>query len=161
MALTKEFIDAVESGKKVRVRIMLKDIMLIDPTMIQFDEMLDYAVSKLDDLYDEHDGETLKYESAEWNEEYLNNQMVVLVNNFSKERIELLRNMAKYLYRDKANKIRTQSSLNISRKQIVTGVAIAGAIITVAGICTSKGLAIAGGVVFAAGVIMVATDKEH
>ena len=39
MAVTNEFKEAVDSGKKIRVRIMLKDIMLVDPTMRQFDEI--------------------------------------------------------------------------------------------------------------------------
>lgn len=165
MALTNEFIEAVESGKKVRVRIMLKDIMLVDPTMRQFDEMLNYAELKMNDLYDEHDGEVLKYDTFEWNESYLNHQMVIVVNNFSKERIELLRNLVKYLYKDKANKIKAEEEhkllSEISRKQVGTGVVIAGAAVTVAGICASEGIVIAGGVVLtAAGVIMIATDKE-
>ena len=57
MALTNEFIDAVANNKKTRVRIMLKDIMLVDPSMKAFNEMLSYAESNMDNLYDEHDGE--------------------------------------------------------------------------------------------------------
>lgn len=42
MALTNEFIDAVTNNKKTRVRIMLKDIMLVDPSMKTFNEMLSW-----------------------------------------------------------------------------------------------------------------------
>ena len=55
MAITSEFMEAVNNGNRTRVRIMLKDIMLVDPTMEKFDEMLKYASSKMNDLYDEHD----------------------------------------------------------------------------------------------------------
>lgn len=164
MALTNEFIEAVESGKKVRVRIMLKDIMLVDPTMRTFDEMIKYAASKMNDVYDEHDGEQLKYDTMEWNESYLSYQMVTVVNNFSKERIELLRSMVKYLYKDKANKMKEETeykSSGVSRKQIGAGVAVAGAAVAVVGICASEGLMVAGGVALAAaGVVMIVTDKE-
>lgn len=165
MALTKDFMDAVESRKIIRVRIMLKDIMLVDPTMKMFDEMMEYASAKLDNLFDEYDGETLKYDSSEWNEAYLNEQMVVVVNNFSKERIELLRNIVKYLYRAKADRINSETenkaASNITRRQIGTGVTIAGAAVAIAGVCMTEGLAIAGGVALAAtGVLMIATDKE-
>ena len=71
MAITSEFMEAVNNGNRTRVRIMLKDIMLVDPTMAKFDEMLKYASSKMNDLYDEHDDETLKYDRTEWNEAYL------------------------------------------------------------------------------------------
>lgn len=165
MAITNEFRDAVENGKKTRVRIMLKDIMLVDPTMKQFDEMLDFAKVNILDLFDEHDGETLKYDRGEWSESYLNNQMVVVVSNFSKERVELLRNMVKYIYRDKVEKINTgtqyQNTTSITKKQVGIGMTAAGAVATAAGICAHQGLLIAGGVVVAAvGVGLIVTDKE-
>lgn len=164
MAITNEFKEAVDTGKKTRVRIMLKDIMLVDPSMNQFDEMLAYAKTKIDDLYDEHNEEILKYDRSEWNESYLNSQMVAVVSNFSKERVELLRNMVKYIYRDKAERISSgsqcQSSTTITRKQIGIGVTAAGAVATVAGICAHQGVLIVGGVVVAAvGVGMIVTDK--
>ncbi|MFR3728268.1 hypothetical protein [Lacrimispora sp.] len=165
MAITNEFREAVESGKKVRVRIMLKDMMLVDPTMRQFDEMLDFAIGKIPDLYDEHDEEELKFNSSEWNEAYLNSQMVAVVSNFSKERVDLLRNMVKYLYRNKAEHIRSNETYkpnsSISRKQIGIGVTAVGAAAAVAGICVHQGALIAGGVVVAAvGVGIILTDKE-
>lgn len=165
MAITDEFKEAVGSGKKTRVRIMLKDIMLVDPTMKQFDEMLDYAKSKISDLFDEHNGDALKYDRKDWNESYLNNQMVAVVNNFSKERVELLRNMVKYIYRDKAEKINArnqyQSATTITRKQVGIGMTAAGTVAAVAGICAHQGLLIVGGVAVAAvGVGMIVADRE-
>ena len=165
MAITNEFREAVESGKKTRVRIMLKDIMLVDPTMKEFDEMLDYAKSNMTNLFDEHDDEVLKYDRSDWNEAYLNNQMVAVVSNFSKERVELLRNMVRYIYRDKVEKINAskqyQSTTNITQKQVGIGITAAGAVAAVAGICAHQGLLIAGGVVVAAvGVGLIVTDKE-
>lgn len=165
MAITNDFKEAVDLGKKIRVRIMLKDIMLVDPTMRQFDEMMSYALSKLPDLYDEHDDEELKYDSSEWNETYLNSQMVTVVNNFSKERIDLLRNMVKFIYRDKANHIRREEEYKpnstLSRKQVGIGVTAVGTVAAVAGICAHQGVLIAGGgVVAAVGVGLILADKE-
>jgi hypothetical protein len=165
MALTNEFRETVESGKKVRVRIMLKDSMLVDPTMRQFDEMLSFALSKISDLYDEHDGEELKYSSSEWNETYLNSQMVSVVSNFSNERVELLRNMVSFIYSDRVERIRNEetkhSNISITRKQVGIGVTTVGAVAAVAGICAHQAVLIAGGVVVAAvGVGIILTDKE-
>ena len=168
MAITKEFIEAVESGKTLRVRIMLKDILLVDPTAAKFDEMEAYASSVLGNIYDEHDGETLNYDVTGWNEDYLNEQMVAVVNNFSKERIELLKGMVRYIYRDKVQKIRYEESSSqnhekrvISQKHVGTGVAVAGAALAVAGICTSHTILTIGGVAAAAvGVALIVTDKR-
>jgi len=168
MAVSKEFVEAVESGKTLRIRIMLKDILIVDPAGERFDEMEAYANAALGNIYDEHDGETLSYDATGWNEDYLNDQMVAVVSNFSKERIELLKSMVRYIYRDKVQKIRSedqsipkQGTFNVSRKQIGAGVTVAGAALAVAGICTSHTILAIGGVaVAAAGIVLIVTDKE-
>lgn len=167
MAITKEFVEAVENGKLLRVRIMLKDILLVDPTATKFEEMESYANSKIGNLYDEQDEEKLNYDVTCWDEDYLNEQMVNVVNNFSKERIALLKDMVRYIYRDKVQKIRNEESSSqnqekrvITQKHIGTGVAVAGAAVAVAGICSSHTILTIGGVVAAAaGVALIVTDK--
>ena len=105
MALSDDFKDAVSQDKKTKVRIMMKDSLLLDPTGATFDEMANYAVKP--GFMDEHDGEVFKT-SAEWDEDYLNEQMVAVVNNFSAERIDLLKKIVKKLY-VKANEPRTNN----------------------------------------------------
>lgn len=165
MAITNEFTEAVQSGKMMRVRIMLKDSLLVDPTAAQFDEMERYATEKMGNIYTEHDGEVLNFDVSSWNEDYLNQQMVIVVNCFSKERIDLLKGMVHFLYKEKANKIRnktasTQSQIHITRKQVGTGITVAGAALTVAGICTAHtALTVGGVVVAAAGIALIVSDK--
>lgn len=165
MAITNEFTEAVQSGKMMRVRIMLKDSLLVDPTAAQFDEMERYATEKMGNIYTEHDGEVLNFDVSSWNEDYLNQQMVIVVNCFSKERIDLLKGMVRLLYKEKANKIRnkaasTQSQIHITRKQVGTGITVAGAALTVAGICTAHtALTVGGVVVAAAGIALIVSDK--
>ena len=167
MAISKDFMDAVQAGKLMRVRIMLKDSLLVDPTGSHFDEMSHYAESKMDGLFVEHDGETLNYDVSFWNEDYLNEQMVVVVNNFSKERIDLLKSMVRTLYKEKVNRIKTEQSENktshtVTQKQIGTGVTVAGAALAVAGICTSQTMLTVGCVVVAvAGVALIVSDKGN
>ncbi len=100
MALSKDFIEAVEQQKTTRVRIMLKDSLLLDPSCKEFDEMLAYANSNMDSLIEMHDGEQF-IPSDEWDENYLNDEMVIVVRNFSIERIELLKRIVKKLYSGK------------------------------------------------------------
>lgn len=156
MALTEEFIEAVGNGKKTRVRIMLKDIMLVDPSLKTFNEMLTYAKKSLSDLYDEHDGEELISDSTEWDEDYMNQQMVAVVTNFSKERIALLEEIVKKLY---AHKIQRETDTTNSSP---SGVQVAGGVIAVAGALiggsagSSVSVAIVGGVALVGGITMVA-----
>lgn len=165
MAITNEFMEAVQAGKMMRVRIMLKDSLLVDPTATQYDEMERYASEKMGNIYTEHDGEKLNFDVNAWNEEYLNQQMVTVVNCFSKERIDLLKGMVRYLYKEKVNNIHREINVphiqsHITRKQIGTGVTVAGAALTVAGICTSNtALTIGGVVVAAAGIALIISDK--
>lgn len=98
MALTKEFLDAVEQRDETMVRIMLKDSMLLDPSLKTFEEMLQAAEAQMSGLYDAHDGEELKQNSSEWDEDYMNLQMVSVVSNFSRERVPLLKKIVKKLF---------------------------------------------------------------
>lgn len=165
MVITNEFREAVEAKKTTRVRIMLKDIMLVDPTMRQFDEMLNFAKPNISDLFDKHDGEKFKHDHNDWNESYLNNQMVKIISNFSEERIELLKKLVKYIYCDKEERINVddkfQASSNITKKQVGIGITTVGVIATVAGVCAHQEvLLVAGVVVMAAGVGVIVTGKE-
>jgi len=165
MAITNDFVQAVEEKKLLRVRIMLKDSFLIDPTGVMFDEMATYAEEHLSELYHSHDGEALDFDVATWNTEYLNQQLVSVINNFSKERIELIKAMSRYLLKDKVNNIRNERSkkqtIKIQQKHIGYGVTATGVVPGVTGLCVSQPiLTVAGVVVIAAGVTLVLTDKE-
>lgn len=165
MAITSEFREAVQSGKMMRVHIMMKDSLLLDPTGAQFDEMEQYAMENMENIYTEHDGEKLSFDVNDWNEKYLNQQMVAAVNCFSKERIDLLKGMVRYLYKEKVSKIHSEINENpvqshITRKQVGTGATVAGAALAVAGICTSHTVLTVGGIVVAgAGIALIISDK--
>lgn len=97
MAISKDFRDAVSEEKRIRVKIMLKDSLLLDKTFKAFEEMLAYAKTNMPDLIEEHDGEVFKT-SELWNEEYLNEQMVMVMSNFSSERLNLIKKIIKQIY---------------------------------------------------------------
>ena len=95
MALTREFIEAVTQGNLLRVRIMLKDSLLVDTSFGQFNEMSRYAESRLKNLWisDEEDDEEFSQSTEE-----LNNILVGLVNNFSKRRVTHLKGLIRKIY---------------------------------------------------------------
>ena len=169
MALTRDFMDAVNSKNRLRVRIMLKDSMVVDPTLEQYDERIKYASAHMPDLFDPHDGEELDYDVSAWSKEYLSQEMVTLVGNFSHERLDLLKKMVRHIYKDDVERIQQKrndqrtaaQSSGPARKQVGAGVAVVGAALAVAGICTSHTALIVGGVVVAAaGAVVILTDKE-
>ena len=130
------------------------------------DTLLVYAENNLEELYDEHDGEVFSNDLSAWTKDYLAEQMVNVVTNFSKERVEFLKNICKHLYSARAEKIenerRTENSqkIQVTRKQVGTGLAIAGVASAVVGIAISKPLVIGVGVAAAvAGGVLIVTDK--
>lgn len=166
--MTKEFIEAVSSDAKIRVRIMLKDSMLVDPTLRQFESLLKYAETNMPGLYDVHNAERLEYRFSEWNETYLNSQMVAVVGNFSTERVDLLKQMVKHLYREKAERIiekEREAALPFTRKQVGMGVTAVGATAVVAGVagaCACQTALIAGGAIgVVVGIGLILTDTEE
>ena len=96
MALTNAFYEAVESGNVLRVRIMMKDSLLVDPTFAEFNAM-ERASASMTGLYDEYDGKELIEDRNQWNDEYMNKVMVKVLSNFSHERIDHLKEVVRYL----------------------------------------------------------------
>lgn len=184
MALSKDFISAVEDGNALRVKLMLKNSLLIDPTCRDFDQMFSFANERIKNLTDKHDGEIFK-DSSEWDEEYYNVQTVKIVNNFSGERIDLLKSMVKKLYAKKigdsspvgnddghihvednySQKQSTKSGSRLSVQKVFgAGVTMAGAGMLIGGLTVADApivIPIIGGMALAAGIGMVVSDKNN
>jgi hypothetical protein len=96
MAITDSFRNAVSSSDVRGIRIMMKDSLLVDPTFTEFNEM-EKLTHNVNGLYDSHDGRELKSDKSAWNDDYMNNQMVQIVGNFSHNRVEHLKEVVRYL----------------------------------------------------------------
>ena len=96
MALTNVFKEAVAEGNVRKIRIMLKDSLLVDPTFARFNEM-EKVASSVEGLYDEHDGRNFIANSEEWDDAYMDKIMVQVVGNFSHERISHLKDVVRKL----------------------------------------------------------------
>ena len=104
-AISPEFRDAVKRKKTLLVKIMLKDSMILDRSFKFFDIMSSYAIKNGIDLYDEDDNEIdMVNDKSKWTEEYMNSLFVALVNNFSKKKIDHLKQVIPYVYSKKNNK---------------------------------------------------------
>ena len=98
--LTEYWYNALENKDILKLRIMMKDSLLIDNTFTQLDEM-EKQVKNIEGMYDEHD---INYEPVKeldkrkWDTKYMNRQLVALLFNFSHERIQHLKDVICYLY---------------------------------------------------------------
>lgn len=166
MAITNEFKNAVKENNTRMVRIMIKDSLVIDPTFKESAEMLALAEPVLIDLYDEHNGENLDFSTSHWNKEYMDKQMVQIIFNFSKERLELLKKICKYLYQDRIENIKSERAEqnkkeNISTQKYIGGsIVIGGAATTVAGLVIAEPLLVGLGItIMVVGGVIIAIDK--
>lgn len=102
-AISPEFKDAVKRKKILRIKIMLKDSMILDRSSFKsFDAMCSYAIKNDIDLYDEDNDEIdMTNDKSKWNEDYMNSLLVALVNNFSKKKIDHLKQAIPYIYSKK------------------------------------------------------------
>lgn len=165
MAITQEFRQAVQNKDTRMVRIMLKDSLVADPTFVEFNQMNVLAEANVENLYDEHDGEILKYETTEWTKDYMNGQMVDVVYNFSKVRIDLLKKICRHLYGSRVGQTEKQSrtsstQVQFSKKQIGTGLVAGGVVATAVGVAIAETAIVATGVAIGViGGMLILSDK--
>lgn len=84
--ISEEFKQNVSSGDLDTVRSALIDYLIIDRTFRSFDESLEYAKNSMD-ILESYNSES-PFAEEPWNSNYLNQQKVALMMNFSLERIE-------------------------------------------------------------------------
>lgn len=111
MALTSEFKDAVYLKNMLRLRIMLKDSLLVDKSFSLFREMITYAEREKLDVWMDKTEEIEIIDSFEWNEDLMNLELTQLVNDFTKERLEYCQNIIRKIYGS------SPDSSQITRKQ--------------------------------------------
>lgn len=87
MSVSSELKKYVEDGDLIQTRYYIANYMIVDKTFALFDEALAYAQDNLP-IIQEYDGQAFEQNRALWNRDYLSEQMVALYSNFSKERIE-------------------------------------------------------------------------
>lgn len=98
MTISSEFAQAVRGGNKLRVRIMLKDSLLVDKTFRLFDKMQAYASEKGVSPWADAD---IPLEKAEkpWTEDTMNYELTALVNDFTKEHVNYVKDIIADVYK--------------------------------------------------------------
>ena len=147
-----KFIKAVESGDLVSVRLFISNELMLDPRGKSFSEMKNFAESKFSNLYDVDDAKSYTSTETECNEKLLFSIKNDLDNNFSKEKLAIYENVAKYVLKDKADQLNREEtscsqrkySENVDRnqkrnnKKLYMGITVGSAAVAVTGLCFSR-----------------------
>jgi hypothetical protein len=170
MKVTDKFKELVNNQDKLGIKIALKDAMLVDPTLDYFEELLSYVSDQGIEIFEEHDGEEFR-PIDQWNEDYMHDELINLIDNFSRERVSKLRQaVPKVLKTEKGSEDnhslqaqpqpQSQQERKISHKELGIGLTVGGVVIAGFGLATTH-LVVAGlGVVTAGiGVGLIVTDK--
>ena len=96
--ITKAFEEAVKNKNISLVRIMMKDSLIVDPSLKTFNKMNTLA-SQIEGLYDDFDNRELRADESLWDSQYLDLLMVQLLRNFSREGIRHIKKIVKRIYR--------------------------------------------------------------
>lgn len=149
-----KFIKAVEGGDLVSVRLFITNELMLDPRGKSFSEMKNFAETKFSNLYDIDDAKSYSSVKTEWTEDLLFSIKNDLDNNFSKEKLAIYENVAKYVLKDKAEQLNKEETSRSSRiytetvntgigqknnnKKLYIGITVGGAAVAVTGLCLSR-----------------------
>lgn len=190
MELSNAFYEAVEKNQVRKIRIMLEDSLLVDPTFERFKAM-ETVASSVEGLYDVHDGRPFEEDPQLWNDDYMSTVMVQVVGNFSHERVDHLKKIVRKLrpvteqkettsshrqtesYRNgksdyQAQKQRDQAAGNYRETKIVAGAVVCGAVGCAVGAVAASSAAVGatvgavgGAVIGAAAVAAYCSNNER
>lgn len=145
-----KFIKAVEGGDLVSVRLFIANELMLDPRGKSFSEMKNFAETKFSNLYDIDDAKSYSSVKTEWNEDLLFTIKNDLDSNFSKEKLAIYEDVAKFVLKDKAEQLNKEeasrsSSVNAAgrvqknnKKKLYIGITVGGAAVAVTGLCLSR-----------------------
>lgn len=141
----KEFIDFIDQKNIRQIRISIESVNSLDPNgeRGEVDERLELLKGRVsdDELYEKHDDELFPILPKDiWDEDYFNKQKVKLQRNFSKERLEHVRELGKFIFPPKEKissskneevKNNTQKKSSKNSKLVIAGLIAAGVIAAV------------------------------
>lgn len=172
-----EYKEAVDNGNVAMVRIALSNELLFDPRGGSFNEMLEYAVEHLPNLFEENkDATYVVPPKNQWNEDFMYEVKSDMDANFSKEKLAFYEAVVKFVGKDKAIEVEEEETLpevedknaheehptrTIKITKVSGGVAVGGAIVATVGMCTGMtALSIIGGAIFVGGVLLIINDNR-
>lgn len=102
--ITSEFRQAVKERNLLRIRIMMKDSLLIDKSAELFHEMNKYAKTKGIYVWTKNGEEFDVLPEDSWDESLLNSELVKLINDFTVNRVNYCLRIIRKIYKDENKK---------------------------------------------------------
>lgn len=113
MAVSREYAQAVRDNNTLRVRIMLKDSLLVDKTFSLFNELVKYAEMNGVSVWQAQE-EPLEEEKKPWTIDIMNYELTALVNNFTKEHVDYVKQIIKEIYKYELHQDTSHSQKSIN-----------------------------------------------
>lgn len=97
----------VEDGDIRGLQYVFVNCLDVDPTFEKYKEDFEYCCKNVPQMFERHADLTTHIDNNQdhWNDDYWNGLKVDLLKNFSKERFEHMRNVAKVVYADKVSRL--------------------------------------------------------
>lgn len=103
MAVSKEFIEAINEKNVLRIRLMLKNSLLLDTSFRSFWEMVRVAQSNGIEVWMEDSGQPLKRKPGPWTVDDMNYEITAVVNDFTEEHMRYLMDIIGEVYQTSAS----------------------------------------------------------
>lgn len=98
MEISNKFKDAVREKDIVKIRVMLKNGLLIDTTFRVFESMKLYAESQNVNFWAVPQQPVNKKIESSWSKSLLDEELAILIRDFTEERLEYVKLLIRYLY---------------------------------------------------------------
>lgn len=103
MPVTKEFMQAIEDRNILRIRLMMKNSLLLDASFNDFRKMEKIAMEHGVDVWQHTSKSTLSKRKEPWSRDDMNYELTSIVNDFTKEHMQYLMEIIKELYHGSSN----------------------------------------------------------
>lgn len=115
MPVTKEFMQAIEDRNILRIRLMMKNSLLLDASFNDFRKMEKIAMEHGIDVWQHTSKSTLSKREKPWSRDDMNYELTSIVNDFTKEHMQYLMEIIKELYHGSSNTTKPkEATLEIS-----------------------------------------------
>ena len=98
MAISSEIAKTVQEKNILRIRIMLKDSLLVDKSFSKYKELLDYAVKNGVDVWMTQE-EPLENAEKPWTLDLMNYELTALVNDFTRAHVQYVQKIITEVYK--------------------------------------------------------------
>ena len=101
MAVSSEFAKTVQEKNVLRIRIMLKDSLLVDKSFSKYKELLDYAEAQGIEVWMTQE-DPIEHAEKPWTLDLMNYELTALVNDFTRAHVQYVQKIITEVYKGKS-----------------------------------------------------------